>query len=72
MIGNKIKAITFNTQTKLPAHHQNMACAYLDKEYGAFTTFAKMIDIYTAFWFGDRYGAAKMHWDLLMELSYPP
>ena len=56
----------------LPALHQDMACAYLDKEYAAFTTYANMINIYTAFWFGDRYGAAKMHWDLLMELSYPP
>ena len=56
----------------VPALYQNMACAYIDKEYGAFTPFAKMIDIYTSIRFGGRYDAVRMHWDLHMEQSAPP
>ena len=53
----------------VPALHQDMAKAYLDKEYAAFSTCASMINIYTAFWFGDRRRATKMHSDLLIELT---
>ena len=37
-----------------------------------FIMFARMTDMYTAFWFGDRYSAGRLHWGLHMELTAPP
>ena len=55
----------------VPALYQDMACACLAIIFVALTTFAKMIDMYTEFWFVDRYDAGRIQWDLHMELPGP-